>query len=167
MRMLGELSLDKLRRETLDRCPRTCAHLGSNAGAVFREFTEECTRIRHVMDWTLHLELGYYCRIEDEVLWDELCEAAASAWIGSGPVLYAWIALRRASSPGRVLIGRRARSISAVACIVRGRLSHGADAKATFEYQVGLGEFATPAREWSQYEPRTVRHPIGSELQGD
>lgn len=150
---VGWLSLRALWHEVYDPCPRVHAHLSDQADRRFEDFVETLVPLQHPMDWRLHLEFGGFCDIDLADLWDELCVAAVRRWVRTGSPDQAWIALRCAWLPGRVLVGLRAAALDQGPRIIRGRLTAPTGSSPPFMYQTGRAAFSRLAPDWTDYLP--------------
>lgn len=147
---VGRLTLNAMTLDMYGSCPRLHSRLGDSAEPLLHEFVDQVVALQHPMDWTLHLELALFCRVDGPQLWEEACFAAVRRWVRTGPPGRAWIALRCAAVPYAVFIATRTSSLDSGPRLIKGRLGESAP-MFPFMYQIGDGFFSSPAPAWTPY----------------
>jgi hypothetical protein len=157
---LASLALRTLRRDLLGRCERLRDRLGKDTTRCFGEFVDVALAAGHPMDWTLHLDFGVFCGVDEPHLWDELCVAAARRWVRSSSCGESWLAVSCAASPDRVVVGLRARSLDDGPAVLRGSQRVRSHLDQPFRYQTGEGPFTELGTDWRPYRPRIPRQGV-------
>lgn len=147
--------LDSLKHSILDPCPLLAAHLGARLDSIVASFITALLADGHRMDWTVHLELGWFLGISDSALWQELMIASLAKWLTPGDRQGTWIALGGSVLPERFLLGRLSTSVSGNATVSIGSCPNAFPRP--FFVQVGHGPFVGLGTDWCEYVPRVIR----------